>query len=173
MPRSNERPATVSAFVGLGANLGNARATLNEVFKTLASVPETKLQATSSIYRSAPVDSSGPDYLNAAVKLSTTLTPFALLQELQRIERAYGRERPYRNAPRTLDLDLLLYAQQHIRSAKLTVPHPRLHERAFVLLPLGELDTQLTIPGRGQVQDLLAFVREQRVDKLDLTSTDT
>ena len=154
------------AGIGLGANLGDVRATLAAAQRALAALPETTLRAASSIYRSAPIDSSGPDYLNAVVLLDTRLTPHALLAELQRIEHEHGRERPYRNAPRTLDLDLLFHAARRIHSKTLTVPHPRLHERAFVLHPLAELAPGLMIPGRGAVADLLAGVAGQRIDKL-------
>jgi 2-amino-4-hydroxy-6-hydroxymethyldihydropteridine diphosphokinase len=161
-----ERPAPVLAGIGLGANLGDARATLAAAQRALAALPRTTLRAASSLYRSAPIDSSGPDYLNAVVLLDTLLTPRALLAELQRIERGHGRERPYRNAPRTLDLDLLFHGAQRIDIEALTLPHPRLHERAFVLRPLAELLPALVIPGRGSVADLLAGVADQRIDKL-------
>ena len=154
------------AGIGLGANLGDVRTTLAAAQRALAALPETTLRAASSIYRSAPIDSSGPDYLNAVVLLDTRLTPQALLAELQRIERDHRRERPYRNAPRTLDLDLLFHGAQQIDTQALTVPHPRLHERAFVLRPLAELVPALVIPGRGTVAGLLAGVADQRVDKL-------
>jgi 2-amino-4-hydroxy-6-hydroxymethyldihydropteridine diphosphokinase len=168
MPPSTEQASSVTAFIGLGANLGDARATLGEAFKALANLPATELLKISSIYRSAPVHSSGPDYMNAVAKLRTALAPLALLAELHRIELAHDRKRPYRNAPRTLDLDLLLFGEQYIDCATLTVPHARLHERAFVLLPLAQIEPELTIPGRGRVQDLLASVTAQRVDKLGL-----
>ena len=161
-----ERQAPVLAGIGLGANLGDARATLDAAIQALESLPESTLRAVSSIYRSAPVDSSGPDYLNAVALLDTRLAPQALLAELQRIELAHGRERPYYNAPRTLDLDLLFYGDQRVDVPGLTVPHPRLHERAFVLRPLAELVPGLTIPGHGAVAELLVAVADQRVDKL-------
>ena len=156
----------VQAFIGLGANLGDARATLQAALIELALLPQTVLHSSSSIYRSAPVDSSGPDYLNAVAWLDTRLDPHTLLAELQRIEQAHGRERPYHNAPRTLDLDLLLYAEQHINSATLTLPHPRLHERAFVVRPLAEISPERVIPGFGRARDLLLRVAGQQADKL-------
>jgi 2-amino-4-hydroxy-6-hydroxymethyldihydropteridine diphosphokinase len=156
----------VRAFIGLGANLGDARGALDAAFVALSALPATTLRAASSIYRSAPIESSGPDYLNAVIALDTQLAPRALLAELQRIERAHGRERPYRNAPRTLDLDLLLYGQRRIETPTLTVPHPRMHERAFVLLPLAELAPAIAIPGRGTVSELLPTVSNQRIDRL-------
>lgn len=167
MPRSTIEalPATL-ACIGLGANLGDARATLQAALTALAALPESALRESSSIYRSAPIDSGGPDYLNAVALLETRLAPHALLAELQRIEQAHGRERPYPNAPRTLDLDLLLYGEQCISSATLNVPHPRLHERAFVVRPLAEIAPEWRVPGQGRARDLLARVADQRADKL-------
>lgn len=156
----------VPAYIGLGANLGDTARTLAQALDALAALPETELLAVSSLYRSAPVDASGPDYLNAAARLETALSPEALLRCLQAIELAHGRERPFINASRTLDLDLLLYADRQIRSPHLCVPHPRLHQRAFVLLPLLELTPGLTAPGLGALQPCLAAVSEQRVERL-------
>jgi 2-amino-4-hydroxy-6-hydroxymethyldihydropteridine diphosphokinase len=153
----------VRVFVGLGANLGDASATLNAAVAALAALPLTTLTARSKTYRSAPVDAQGPDYLNAVAELDTALLPAALLRELQSIEQAHGREPAYRNAPRTLDLDLLLYGDQTIATPDLTVPHPRMHERAFVLLPLQELAANLQIPMRGKLADLLTAVSDQRI----------
>ena len=129
----------VTAFIGLGANLGDAPAALRQALGALAQLPGTELVRSSRVYRSAPVDASGPDFLNAVAQVRTMLTAPELLAALQAIEQAAGRQRPYRNAPRTLDLDLLLYGEGRIASAALTVPHPRMRERAFVLLPLREL----------------------------------
>ena len=156
----------VSAYVGLGANLGDSRAALTAALDALGRLRETRLVVVSSFYRSAPVDSSGPDYLNAVAEISTQLSPHELLADLQRIELQHGRERPYRNAPRTLDLDLLLYGNQTLRTPTLTVPHPRLHERAFVLLPLVEIAPHIPIPGLPAVELLLKDVAGQRVERL-------
>ena len=150
-------------FVGLGANLGDAAAALDAAVLALSALPETKLSARSKIYRSAPIDAQGPDYLNAVVELQTALSAATLLRELQHIEHTFGRERPYRNAPRTLDLDLLLHGQDTVATTDLTVPHPRLHERAFVLLPLSELAPDLNIPLQGKLNDLLPQVASQRI----------
>ena len=133
----------VVVTIGLGANLGDAPATLQATIAAIAGLAQTQLLRASSLYRSAPVDSSGPDYVNAVVQVRTTLSAPALLAELQTIELAAGRERPYRNAPRTLDLDVLLYGHAQISSRTLTVPHPRMHQRAFVLLPLSEIAPEL------------------------------
>lgn len=129
----------VSAFIGLGANLGDPRSTVLAAMDAIAALEGVQLTAKSSLYGSAPVDAGGGDYVNAVVQVQTHLEPHALLAEMHGIEQAAGRERPYRNAPRTLDLDLLLYADQVINDAQLTVPHPRMGERAFVLRPLAEI----------------------------------
>jgi 2-amino-4-hydroxy-6-hydroxymethyldihydropteridine diphosphokinase len=150
----------VHAFVGLGANLGDPALALQHALRGLAALPHTTLVRQSRIYRSAPVDAGGPDYLNAVAEIATRMTAPELLQALQGLEQAAGRERPYRNAPRTLDLDLLLYGNARIASAALTVPHPRLRERAFVLLPLQEL-----APERVGAGDLAA-VAGQRIAPL-------
>ena len=136
----NEQPApAVTAFVALGANLGDARATVLQAMQAIAALPGTTLLRRSSLYRSAPVDATGPDFINAVVEIGTRLGPQQLLAELQRIEQAAGRERPYRNAPRTLDLDILLYGERTLDSPVLTIPHPRMLGRAFVLVPLAEI----------------------------------
>jgi 2-amino-4-hydroxy-6-hydroxymethyldihydropteridine diphosphokinase len=156
----------VTAYIGLGANLGDARAALDDALHRLGALPDTRLVAHSSVYRTAPIDSSGPDYLNAVAEISTRLPAHDLLAQLQAIELAHGRERPYRNAPRTLDLDLLLYGDTTIATARLSVPHPRLHERAFVLAPLAEMAPGLVIAGHGPVEDCLRLVADQRIDRL-------
>ncbi len=130
---------SVIATIGLGANLGDAPATVRAAMASIAALAQTQLVLSSRLYASAPVDSSGPDYVNAVVQVRTGLSAPKLLAELQSIELAAGRERPYRNAPRTLDLDLLLYGHAQISSPALTVPHPRMQQRAFVLLPLAEI----------------------------------
>jgi 2-amino-4-hydroxy-6-hydroxymethyldihydropteridine diphosphokinase len=159
--------AHVRAYIGLGANLGDARATLDDACAEVAALAQTRWVMRSAWYRSAPIDARGPDFVNAVAAVDTALDAHALLHELQRIEQAHGRQRPYRHAPRTLDLDLLLYGNAVIADAELQVPHPRLHERAFVLLPLAEIAPMLHVPGRGLVRDLLAAVAAQRIDRLD------
>ena len=154
------------AYIGLGANLGDARAALEVAFAALVALPGVEGVRRSSLWRSAPIDSSGPDYLNAVAELRTGLEPLDLLHRLQAIEQAHGRERPYRNAPRTLDLDLLLYDDRVIASAELILPHPRAHERAFVLAPLAELAPGRELPGRGTVAALLPGVADQRIERL-------
>ncbi len=143
---------TVSAYVGLGANLGDAAHSVRIAIDLLAKLPQTRLSACSSLYRTAPIDATGDDFVNAAAHLETQLDAHTLLAELQRIEHSFGRERPFRNAPRTDEV--------------LEVPHPRMGNRAFVLLPLHELSPNLEIPGLGQIAPLLALVGNQAIEKL-------
>ncbi len=150
----------VPAWVALGANLGDAEDTVRRALRALDELPHTRLAAKSSLYRTAPVDATGPDFINAVAEIRTRLEPMELLAALQAIELAEGRERPWRNAPRTLDLDLLLYADQTLDTSVLTVPHPRMNERAFVLVPLAEVAPQRVDPVS------LAAVAGQRIDKL-------
>lgn len=157
----------VMVYVGLGANLGDALGTLAAAVQSLSELPHTRWLATSPLYRTQPVDAAGPDYLNAVAQLRTSLSAHDLLTALQGIESAHGRERPYRNAPRTLDLDLLLYGDDIIQTPMLTVPHAQMHQRAFVLVPLACLAPDVVVPGRGPVQSLLAGVADQRIQRID------
>jgi len=152
------------AYVGLGANLGDARGTLLEALMGLDALAEVRIVKTAPFYRTAPVDASGPDFINTVARLQTTLSPWRLLDALQALENRHGRERPYRNAPRTLDLDLLLYAGQTIADERLVVPHPRMHERAFVLAPLADIAPDLVLE-QGQVGQLLARL-QQPIERL-------
>lgn len=151
----------VSACVGLGANLGDAAATLRATIRALDGLPRTRLVACSRLYRSAPVQATGPDYINAVARLRTGLCAPELLAQLQRLEQAAGRTRPYWHAPRTLDLDLLSYGSGRISSPALVLPHPRMHERAFVLRPLAEVAPE-QVPAAA-----LARVADQRCLPLD------
>ncbi|MES2532863.1 MAG: 2-amino-4-hydroxy-6-hydroxymethyldihydropteridine diphosphokinase [Pseudomonadota bacterium] len=148
------------AFVAVGGNLGDARATVLRAMDDLATLSHTHVLARSSLYRSAPVDATGPDFINAVVAIDTALGPHELLAELQRLELGAGRERPYRNAPRTLDLDLLLHGDQQVDTPMLTLPHPRMAQRAFVLLPLAEIAPDRVAP------DLIAEVADQPIERL-------
>ena len=154
------------AFVGLGANLGDAAGTVRQALSELAALPGVTRCRASSLYRTAPVDAQGPDFVNAVAELHTTLEPHALLAALQSIEQRHGRARPYRNAPRTLDLDLLLLDDLRLDTPDLTLPHPRLHQRAFVLQPLAELAPTLRVPGLGAVAGLLAHCADQPIERL-------
>ena len=154
------------AFVGLGANLGERQQAISRALAALDALERTRVVARSSLYRSAPVDAGGPDYLNAVAELRTGLDPQALLGALLAIEHAQGRVRGERNAPRTLDLDLLLYDDRVLRWDTLVLPHPRMHERAFVLLPLAELDPAVRIPGAAPLDELLRACAGQQVERL-------
>jgi 2-amino-4-hydroxy-6-hydroxymethyldihydropteridine diphosphokinase len=150
----------VTAYIALGANLGDAQATVLWAMTQIESLPTVQMLARSSLYRSAPVDSSGPDYINAVVAISAESSGYFLLSLLQKIEQTAGRERPYKNAPRTLDLDLLLYGDAQIQSDALTVPHPRMWQRAFVLAPLREIAPARVSDAQWQA------VSGQRIERL-------
>lgn len=154
-----QRPE-VLAFVALGANLGEAADTVRWAMTQVAGLPHTRLVASSSLYRSAPVDAIGPDFINAVMGIKTGLSAPELLQHLQRLETLAGRERPYRHAPRTLDLDVLLYGSASLCSPRLVVPHPRMTQRAFVMKPLAEI-----APGLVNAEQLVA-VSAQRICRL-------
>lgn len=134
--------ATDTVAIGLGANLGDAQQTLSWAVQALVQLAQTQLLAVSSLYSTQPIDSSGPDYLNAVALVRTQQAPQVFLQALQALELQAGRERPYRNAPRTLDLDIELWGDWSSDEPTLIVPHPRMWERAFVLLPLAEVAPQ-------------------------------
>ena len=154
------RALVEDVFVALGANLGDAAQTLRQAVAAVGRLPHTRVRKASSLYRTAPVDSSGPDYLNAVLQIETALPAPVLLQALQEIEAAAGRERPYRNAPRTLDLDILLYGRGQIDSPHLQVPHPRMAQRAFVLEPLAEIAPERVSPAQREA------VADQRIERL-------
>lgn len=158
--------AAVRAAVGLGANLGDARAAVCAAAAALARLPGVQRCELSPLYRSAPVDAAGPDFVNAVALLETTLPAPELLARLHAIEDAHGRERPYRNAPRRLDLDLLLYGDAVIDVPGLQVPHPRMHARAFVLVPLLDVWPDAVVPGRGAARGLLTAVTDQAIEPL-------
>lgn len=157
----------VVAYIGIGSNLGNPRAQVLAAFEELARLPATRLTGRSALYASAPVGAPPqPDYVNAVARVETRLGAAPLLHELQAIERRRGRARPFANAPRTLDLDLLLYGDGAVSTPELTVPHPRMHERAFVLAPLLDLAPGIEIPGRGPARALLQACRGQRLERI-------
>jgi 2-amino-4-hydroxy-6-hydroxymethyldihydropteridine diphosphokinase len=156
------------AYVGLGANLGDPLQALRWAANALRARPGASGWAASPLYRTRPVDASGPDYLNAVVAFDTDESASDLLSALQALEQAQGRARPYRNAPRTLDLDLLLLGDLCLHTAALQLPHPRLHERAFVLAPLADLAPGLVIPRRGVVRSLLDALPDQGVERLPI-----
>lgn len=156
----------MKAYVGVGANLGDAVATVRAAFAEIARLPESRLVAVSSLWRSAPIESVGPDFVNAVAEIETTLSPRDLLEGLLAIERRHGRERPFRNAPRTLDLDLLFLGDRIVDEPGLTLPHPRLHERAFVLEPLAELAPGLVHPLLGPLAPWRQRAAGQRLERI-------
>jgi 2-amino-4-hydroxy-6-hydroxymethyldihydropteridine diphosphokinase len=155
------------AYVALGANLGDPIETVKQAEEALKALPRSAVVAVSSLYRTAPVGlHDQPDFINAVVAMETDLTPGELLDELFAIEARFGRQRSVRNAPRTLDLDLLLHGGTISDDPQVTLPHPRMHERAFVLMPLHEIAPALSIPGHGAVADLLLACADQGIVKL-------
>ncbi|MBV8666533.1 MAG: 2-amino-4-hydroxy-6-hydroxymethyldihydropteridine diphosphokinase [Burkholderiaceae bacterium] len=157
---------SVLSYIGIGANLGDASTTVQQAIAKLAALPATALRAQSSLFRTTPIDSHGDDYINAVVCIATALDAHELLLALQAIEAEHGRERPYINAPRTLDLDILLYGDHRIESETLTVPHPRLTQRAFTLIPLLQLDPFISIPGKGSAHQFAPGVADQAITRI-------
>lgn len=153
------------AYIGLGANLGDARQTIEAAIQTLRESSGVLALRQAPLYSSDPVDAQGPVFINTVVAVDTTLDPLPLLDLLQAIEQEHGRERPYRNAPRTLDLDVLLYGERTIDTPRLSVPHPRMHQRAFVLRPLQDLAPDLQL-AQGNFTTLLAGCHDQKLDRL-------
>ena len=153
------------AYIGLGANLGDARQTIAAAIDALRQSSGILTLKQAPLYSSDPVDAQGPSFINTVVAIDTTLEPLSLLDRLQAIEQEHGRERLYRNAPRTLDLDLLLYGMFTIETPRLSVPHPRMHQRAFVLRPLQDLAPALQL-AQGSFATLLARCQDQKLDRL-------
>ena len=157
-----------AAFIGLGANLGEPQRQVQQAFRELDAIPHTRVVRTSSLYRSAPLGyAEQPSFVNAVAQVETALPAERLLAELHAIETRHGRSRSFANAPRTLDLDLLLFGNAILDAPGLKVPHPRMHERAFVLLPLVEIAENVAIPGRGTAKAFLDKCENQGVEKLD------
>jgi 2-amino-4-hydroxy-6-hydroxymethyldihydropteridine diphosphokinase len=159
---------TSVAYVGLGSNLGHSRRRLARALRALAQLPRTQLVAASGNYVSAPLGTAEPqpDYVNAVAMLRTALAPAAVLRQLVAVEHRHGRRRAAgerRNAPRVLDLDLLLYGRRRVSQSRLVVPHPRMHERAFVLRPLLDIAPAVAIPGLGAARRWLRTTRGQRI----------
>ena len=157
------------AYIALGANLGDPVNTLKAAIHAIEQTSGIELRKCSSFYRTAPIDSSGPDYVNAVLEVQTALTPEDLLKKLLEIEQEFGRERPagIHNAPRTMDLDLLLYEGEIRSGAFLTLPHPRMHERAFVLVPLCEIAPEVQIPGKGLARNFLPSIQGQGIQRIE------
>ncbi len=153
-------------YIGIGANLGNLHATVNDAIVRIGKIRDTRLINYSSKYRTAPIDATGDDYVNAVACVDTNLSAVDLLNELHLIEHAHGRERAYRNAPRTLDLDILLYGDERIDLPSLHIPHPRMLDRAFVLVPLLEIAPNIIIPTRGLARNHMAAVSGQAITRI-------
>ena len=156
------------AYIGIGANLGDAQGNVAQAFTALAALPESQLVERSDLYRTAPVDADGDDYINAVACIETRLAPAALLDALLAIEQVLGRARTYRNAPRPLDLDILLFDALQLQTPALTIPHPRLTQRAFTLVPLLQIAPAIEIPGLGPARGFLAAVGGQAIARLTL-----
>jgi 2-amino-4-hydroxy-6-hydroxymethyldihydropteridine diphosphokinase len=155
------------AYIGIGSNLDGPQAQVERAFEELARLPRTRLAARSSLYRTTPVGyAAQPDFVNAVAAIDTELSAHELLAALQTLEARHARRRSFANAPRTLDLDLLLFGEARIDERDLQVPHPRMHERAFVLAPLIEIAPQAAIPGRGSAGARLAACAGQKVEKI-------
>jgi 2-amino-4-hydroxy-6-hydroxymethyldihydropteridine diphosphokinase len=154
------------AFIGLGSNLSNPRNQVLQALQALSNLPHTQLLARSSLYSSAPVDYlEQPDFINAVAKIKTELSPHALLDALLELEHKHGRTREFRNAPRTLDLDVLLYDDLRHHEHGLTIPHPQMHLRAFVLVPLLEIAPDCVIPGAGAATEALQNCADQQLKR--------
>lgn len=157
--------AIVRAYIGLGANLGDSAATLRRVLAELQATDGITAVTASPFYRSAPVDATGPDFVNAVAALDTRLPPLALLDALQALENSHGRQRPYKNAPRTLDLDLLTYGDTLQDHERLILPHPRMHLRAFVLLPLRDLAPDMWVEGKP-ISEWIDAIQDQAIERI-------
>ncbi len=153
-------------FIALGSNLEDPVFQVRKALDEIAILPESNLLACSSLYRSAPIRKCDqPDFINAVVQIETTLSPHNLLKALLQIEQNHGRVRRLPNDPRTLDLDILMYDKLECNMHNLILPHPRMHQRAFVLMPLMEISKDCFIPGRGTVAELLSACAEQRLER--------
>jgi 2-amino-4-hydroxy-6-hydroxymethyldihydropteridine diphosphokinase len=154
------------AFIGFGGNIGDTRQLITDAIVCLALRSELQIIAKSCFYQSAPVEATGGDYINAVVEIETELSPYGLLHVCQAIEQQFGRERPYSNAPRTLDLDILSFEGVTQNETDLMLPHPRIIERSFVLLPLLEIAPDFFLPNLGELKAYLPNVAHQRIEKL-------
>ncbi|MEQ1719998.1 MAG: 2-amino-4-hydroxy-6-hydroxymethyldihydropteridine diphosphokinase [Nitrosomonas sp.] len=168
----NSKKKLSDAFIALGSNLENPILQIQKAFEELAHIPETQLTKQSSLYQSKPVGRlNQPDFVNAVIKIRTHLTPHGLFDELMAIEQIHGRIRESVNAPRTLDLDLLLYDALTFQDKQLTIPHPRMFQRAFVLIPLQEIAPDCFIPGHGPISQLVATCIEQKIQRIPLENS--
>ncbi|MGD8175599.1 2-amino-4-hydroxy-6-hydroxymethyldihydropteridine diphosphokinase [Marinimicrobium sp. ARAG 43.8] len=156
----------IPCYIGLGSNLDSPRRHIAQALKELAELPNSRLVSTSPCYRTAPVGPPQPDFINAVARLDTTLAPLSLLDELQTLEQAHQRQRGEHWGPRTLDLDLLLYGQQTLREPRLTVPHPEMPHRAFVLYPLMDIAPNLVLPSGASLESLLSQCPPEGIERI-------
>ena len=162
----NTSSPLVLATIGLGANLGDAQQHVKDAIAKIAQLPSSTLIKQSALFCSAPIDASGDDFINAVIQIRTQLSAEQLLIALQQIEHHFGRERPYINAPRTLDLDILLFGDVQISNDTLQIPHPRMTTRAFVIMPLLQIDPNITIPGYGSIKQFVPHVMHQTIHQV-------
>ena len=163
-----------SAFIGLGSNLANPAAQVLQAMQAIGELPDTRVLARSSLYRSAPIGYlDQPDFINAVVKIETTLQPLALLRSMLELEQDNGRTREFKNAPRTLDLDVLMYDDLQHHEHGLTLPHPQMHKRAFVLQPLLEIEPGCLIPGIGSASVAMERCKDQKLQRLKIGAAKT
>ncbi len=156
------------AYIALGSNLDNPKMQIQDAFAELDEIEDSRLLQASSLYASAPWGyANQPDFINAVASIETELPPRRLLEELLKIETWHGRERAFPNSPRTLDLDIALYGEEVVDEENLTIPHPRMHERAFVLAPLAEIAPEVVIPGRGAIAQLLARCNDPSLKRIE------
>lgn len=154
------------AYIGLGGNLGDTRQILTDAVVCLSQFPAISIQSRSCFYISTPIDAPGGDYINNVVSIDTELEPLSLLRICQMVEQRFGRERPYEKAPRTLDIDILIYDNVSHNTPELILPHPRMTERMFVLLPLLEIDGEIELPTHGKLKDKLPGLSWQKISRL-------
>ena len=159
-------PKPTKVYIGIGSNLDEPAEQVRRALIALQALPHTALEKSSALFRTAPIDAEGDDFINAVALLQTQLSPLALLQALQQIEADFGRQRPFVNAPRTLDLDILLYGPQRLHTPELIIPHPRLTQRAFALIPLLQVDPFVSIPGQGPAHAFVPDVAAQVIEKV-------
>lgn len=156
------------AYIAIGSNLEDPEAQVQDAFEELAMLPKTRLARVSSLYRTAPIGyEDQPEFVNAVAEIETALEPRALLDQLLAIERRHGRVREFANAPRTLDLDIALYEDTTVNEPGLAIPHPRMHDRAFVMVPLAEIAPDAQIPGFGRAEDIAAALDRGGIARID------
>ena len=166
-PIDQQEKISEQAYIGLGSNLEQPQRNILQAIHLISEHPQIELIATSSLYQTAPVGYlNQADFINAVIKVNTCLDAMSLLQTLLDIEQRFGRQRPFKDAPRTLDLDLLLYGQLEVATEQLTLPHPRMHQRAFVMVPLKEIAPELMLPKIGNVQQIAESLEIDGIHKI-------